>query len=65
MTDRANVAGVTGRDPITVERRPDDLERVPAVMHYWRVFQALRTQIETLPERNWLTMDHLGLASPV
>lgn len=39
MTDRDEVAGVMGRDPITVERGPDGEERVTAVMHYWRVFQ--------------------------
>ena len=39
MTDRDEVAGVMGRDPITVERGPDGQERVTAVMHYWRVFQ--------------------------
>ena len=39
MTDRDEVAAVLGRDPVTVERRPDGQERVTAVMHYWRVFQ--------------------------
>ena len=39
MTDRNEVAGVMGRDPVTVERGPDGRERVTAVMHYWRVFQ--------------------------
>ena len=39
MTDRADVAAVLGRDPVTVERGPDGEERVTAVMHYWRVFQ--------------------------
>ena len=39
MTDRAEVAGVMGRDPVTVERDPDGTERVAEVMHYWHVFQ--------------------------
>ena len=39
MTDRDEVAGVMGRDPVTVERGPDGQERITAVMHYWRVFQ--------------------------
>ena len=39
MTDRAEVAEVMGRDPVTVERAPDGRERVREVMHYWRVFQ--------------------------
>jgi hypothetical protein len=39
MTDRAEVAEVMGRDPVTVETGPDGKERVKEVMHYWRVFQ--------------------------
>ena len=39
MTDREEVAGVMGRDPVSVERGTDGQERVTAVMHYWRVFQ--------------------------
>ena len=39
MTDRAEVAEVMGRDPVTVERGPDGAERVTGIMHYWRVFQ--------------------------
>ena len=39
MTDRAEVAEVMGRDPVTVEKSPDGTERVAEVMHYWRVFQ--------------------------
>ena len=39
MTDRAEVAEVMGRDPVTVEKGPDGKERVTDVMHYWRVFQ--------------------------
>ena len=39
MTDRDEVAGVMGRDPVTVERGPDGREHVKSVMHYWRVFQ--------------------------
>ena len=39
MTDRADVAEVMGRDPVTVEKGPDGTERVKDVMHYWRVFQ--------------------------
>jgi hypothetical protein len=39
MTDRAEVAGIMGRDPVTVEKGPDGKDRVKEVMHYWRVFQ--------------------------
>ena len=39
MTDRAEVAEVMGRYPVTVEKGPDGKERVTDVMHYWRVFQ--------------------------
>ena len=39
MTDRDEVAGVMGRDPVTVERGPDGQEHVKSVMHYWRVYQ--------------------------
>ena len=39
MTDRAEVAEVMGRDPVTVEKDPDGKERVKEVMHYCRVFQ--------------------------
>ena len=39
MTDRAEVAEVMGRDPVTVETGPDGQERVREIMHYWRVFQ--------------------------
>ena len=39
MTDRDDVAGVMGRDPVTVERGPDGREHVMSIMHYWRVFQ--------------------------
>ena len=39
MTDRAEVAEVMGRDPVTVETGPDGQEHVAEVMHVWRVFQ--------------------------
>ena len=38
-TDRDEVAGVMGWNPVTVERGPDGQERVTAVMHHWRVFR--------------------------
>jgi hypothetical protein len=39
MTDRAEVAEVMGRDPVTVEKGTDGKEHVAEVMHYWRVYQ--------------------------
>ena len=39
ITDRAEVAGIMGRDPETREKGHDGQERVKEVMHYWRVFQ--------------------------
>ena len=39
ITDRAEVAGIMGRDPETRVKGPDGQEHVKEVMHYWRVFQ--------------------------
>ncbi len=39
MTDRAEVAQLLGRDPVTTETGPDGKPRVTRVAHYWRVFQ--------------------------
>jgi len=39
VTDRAEVAEITGRDPIRKEIGPDGKEQVVGVWHYFRVFQ--------------------------
>jgi hypothetical protein len=39
IADRAEVAAIMGRDPVTREKGPDGQETVKEVMHYWRVFQ--------------------------
>lgn len=39
IADRAEVAQILGRNPVTKEVGPDGKERVTRAAHYWRVFQ--------------------------
>jgi hypothetical protein len=39
ITDRAEVAQLTGRNPVTKEIGADGKEQVTRVTHYWRVYQ--------------------------
>jgi len=39
ITDRAEVAQIMGRDPVTKEIGADGKEQVKEVAHYWRVYQ--------------------------
>ena len=39
ITDRAEVAQIMGRNPVTKEIGADGKEQVTEVAHYWRVYQ--------------------------
>ena len=39
VADRAEVARLIGRDPVTRVIGPDGQEQITGVRHYWRVFQ--------------------------
>ena len=39
ITDRAEVAQIMGRDPVTKEIGADGKEQIKEVAHYWRVYQ--------------------------
>ncbi|MGE4630986.1 MAG: hypothetical protein AAEC86_11135 [Pseudohongiellaceae bacterium] len=39
IADRAEIAQIIGRDPVTKEIRADGKEQITGVRHYWRVYQ--------------------------
>ena len=39
IADRAEIAQIIGRDPVTKEIRADGKEQITGVTHYWRVYQ--------------------------
>jgi len=39
VADRAEVAQLIGRDPVSTEIGPDGQERITGIRHYWRVYQ--------------------------